>query len=253
MTPAHTFGAPCWTDLQTPDPAGARRFYAALFGWEYNVMGPEFGGYAMCHLGGRMVCGIGGMPPGSPMPTAWTVYLATENVDATIATAQANGGRVLAPGMDVGEAGRMAILADAAGAVLGVWQRYEFGGSQVWDEPGAVSWCQTFSRDANASQAFYENVFGVTTNAMPGGMDYRTLHVAGGPPVAGILQMTPNYPASMPSVWVVFFGVRDADAAAAAIEANGGTILEKPRDTPFGRLVVAADPFGGRFRLREVP
>ena len=28
-------GTPCWVDLATTDLAGARVFYAGLFGWEY--------------------------------------------------------------------------------------------------------------------------------------------------------------------------------------------------------------------------
>jgi len=27
-------GAPCWTDLMTPDTSRARDFYSSLFGWE---------------------------------------------------------------------------------------------------------------------------------------------------------------------------------------------------------------------------
>ena len=29
-------GTPSWVDLQTSDPAGAKTFYAALFGWDYD-------------------------------------------------------------------------------------------------------------------------------------------------------------------------------------------------------------------------
>ena len=29
-------GTPSWIDLQTTDPAAAKQFYGALFGWEYD-------------------------------------------------------------------------------------------------------------------------------------------------------------------------------------------------------------------------
>src|SRR3954471_17530363 len=32
----HAPGTPSWVDLQTSDPAGAKPFYSALFGWEYD-------------------------------------------------------------------------------------------------------------------------------------------------------------------------------------------------------------------------
>ena len=38
-------GTPTWVDLMTPDMDGARKFYHALFGWDYDIGGPEFMGY----------------------------------------------------------------------------------------------------------------------------------------------------------------------------------------------------------------
>ena len=32
----HAPGTPSWVDLQTSDPAGAKAFYSALFGWDYD-------------------------------------------------------------------------------------------------------------------------------------------------------------------------------------------------------------------------
>ena len=32
----HAPGTPSWTDLQTTDPAAAKAFYAALWGWTYD-------------------------------------------------------------------------------------------------------------------------------------------------------------------------------------------------------------------------
>ena len=37
-------GAPTWSDLMTPDVDAALNFYHAVFGWEYDIGGPEFGG-----------------------------------------------------------------------------------------------------------------------------------------------------------------------------------------------------------------
>ena len=48
-------GTPCWVDLATTDLAGARAFYAGLFGWEYvdEEMGEmDIGVYSMAVPGG---------------------------------------------------------------------------------------------------------------------------------------------------------------------------------------------------------
>jgi predicted enzyme related to lactoylglutathione lyase len=34
-------GEPCWADVTAPDPEAARRFYQAVFGWEFMVSGPS--------------------------------------------------------------------------------------------------------------------------------------------------------------------------------------------------------------------
>ena len=52
-------GTPTWVDLTTPDPDGARKFYHALFGWDYDISGPEFGSYANARSGPSLVAGIG--------------------------------------------------------------------------------------------------------------------------------------------------------------------------------------------------
>ena len=49
-------GTPTWGDLMTPDIDAARAFYHAVFGWEYDIGGPEFGGYTTARLDQRMTC-----------------------------------------------------------------------------------------------------------------------------------------------------------------------------------------------------
>jgi len=54
---------------------------------------------------------------------------------------------------------------------------------------------------------------------------------------------------SVPSHWTVYFGVADADAACAKVQELGGTVVEAPVDTPYGRIATATDPTGTHFRL----
>ena len=46
--------------------------------------------------------------------------------------------------------------------------------------------------------------------------------------------------------------VASADAAAAAVERAGGTVLAPPVDIPVGRLAVVADPFGNVLVLLDL-
>ena len=50
--------------------------------------------------------------------------------------------------------------------------------------------------------------------------------------------------------WVPYFEVGDCDAAAAAVTANGGTMIVPASDIPgVGRFAVALDPDGAQFAV----
>ena len=53
----------------------------------------------------------------------------------------------------------------------------------------------------------------------------------------------------MPSHWTVYFGVADADAACTTAQELGGTVLEQPTDTPYGRIATLTDPTGTLLRV----
>jgi predicted enzyme related to lactoylglutathione lyase len=64
---------------------------------------------------------IGGAmkPPMEGIPAMWSVYFAVDDCDRVAETTKANGGAVMQGPMDI-EPGRMAVLADPAGAVFNV-------------------------------------------------------------------------------------------------------------------------------------
>ena len=84
-TTKRTAGTPTWVDLATPDLNVAKAFYKDLFGWDYFDTGPDFGHYNMAMAQGRNAAGIGPIwPPDSPQPSAWTIYLASDEINADI-------------------------------------------------------------------------------------------------------------------------------------------------------------------------
>jgi len=250
---SHPHGAPCWADLLTTDADGARAFYGGLFGWSFDIAGAEYNHYTTCEKGGKTVVGLSAMPPGMPpMPPAWNVYFASVDVDASCAAIGAAGGTVAMPPMTVGEMGRMAGALDPSGAYFGMWQAMRHTGTQLLGEDGTVGWFESYSHNAAAARAFYETVFGLRSQAIPG-MDYSTLHLGEGPGLGGIMQIDASFPAGMPSVWGVYFMVDSADAATARVKELGGTVMEGPIDTPYGRMVFAVDPQGAMFRLLQAP
>jgi len=245
-------GTPCWTDISVPDVEAATAFYAAVAGWDIPPGHPDFGGYTIANVDGQAVAGLG--PIMGDSGTAWTLYLASDDADATQAAITANGGTVLLPAGDVGDFGRMLIAADPTGAVFGVWQSTGMTGFGAPGTTGSWAWCDLRSPDPATAQAFYAAVFGYAyTGLEMAGPDYATFALgADAPPMGGMGGMM-GAPEGTPPHWLVYFAVADADAAATAAQANGGRALAEPFDTPFGRMAPLMDPFGAPFWLVQLP
>lgn len=242
-------GTPCWVDLGVDDIGRAGTFYAGLFGWEVQPGPPEAGGYAMCLQNGRAVAGIGPRqgPPGAP--PVWTTYLATDDLDQTAGAVTAAGGQLLMAPMDVMDAGRMAMAADPGGAVFGLWQARAHTGVGLANEPGALCWNENLSRDFDANQAFYRQVFGYEYNDVTGtGFRYAML-MRSGQPVGGIGELDASFPADVPAHWEAYFMVADPDAATAAVTAAGGSVIRAPSDMSAGRMAVLQDDQGAVFSV----
>jgi predicted enzyme related to lactoylglutathione lyase len=244
-------GTPNWVDLQTTDQSAAKQFYASLFGWSYddNPM-PQGGVYAMATVNGERVAAIAPMPPGAPegRPPMWNTYIAVDDVDAAVDAVRPAGGQVLMAPVDIGEAGRMAFVADPTGPAVGLWQANRHIGATLVGEPGAPIWAELITDKPESALAFYEAVVGVThsTMEMAPGQNYTLLKVDG-TDVAGCME--PPMP-GVPNHWQVYFAVDGAEAAVDAATAGGGQTIVEPFDIPsVGRCAVLADPQGAVFSV----
>jgi uncharacterized protein len=245
-------GTPTWADLTAPDPEAARKFYGAVFGWEYDIGGPEFGGYATARLGTRSVAGIGGKMPGAPpAPATWNLYLASDDLEADSARAVKLGAKVLAPAMVIGEFGGMAVCADPTGAAFGFWKAGTHIGWQVTDEPGSTTWYELYSPNAKQARDFYTQLLGASAEPMPGGMEYYTLK-RGDQMLAGIMQIDPSW-GNLPPMWGIYFTVADAAKTATSVTQHGGKMYGKIDDSPFGKIGAFVDPAGANFKVVQPP
>lgn len=246
-------GTPCWVDVSVDDVPKAIAFYQALFGWDIQIGGPEVGGYSIAHLDNRIVAAVSPKYSPAEAPSAWTTYLATDDVDATTDRIKGAGGQLLAEPMDVMSEGRMAIAVDTAGAVFGLWQGGNTTGIGLANVPGTVSWNEHMSRDFDASKAFYQAVCGYEYQDMSAeGFKYAMLMVDGHE-VGGLGEYPEGTPQETPAAWSVYFAVEDADAAEAKVVELGGIVVQPVRDSPYGRIAVVADNHGAVFSLIKLP
>jgi predicted enzyme related to lactoylglutathione lyase len=241
---------PARIELSSPDPAASGDFYARLFGWQIDVSpDPQYGGYGIATIGERSVAGIG--PKQSPQtPTAWGVYIGTEDVDRLTKQVEAAGGTALAAPFDVGDQGRMAVFADPSGAVISAWQASAMR-NFLANAPNALGWVELNARGVEAAIEFYRSVFGWTTKISDNiqGQPAYTEFQVDGESIAGAMEMNPQMPADIPSYWTVYFDVTDVDGAYQKAIGLGASEMMEPQEYPGGRFAILRDPQGASFGL----
>lgn len=244
-------GAPCWADAVLPDLDEGKRFYGELFGWEFAESEEKFGNYTQAFRDGANVAALAPLPGGGMSPT-WNLYLTSPDIKATAQRIGAAGGTLLMEPMPIGDYGSMLMGQDPDGAVFGAWQFGTHRGFGAMNTPGAFTWAELWTRSPRAADAFFAEVFGVSTRQIGdgAGFDYATWTPAGAADsVAGRMGVGADLPESAPSGMVVYFDVADCDAAVATVERLGGAVLQAPSDSPFGRMARVADSQGVVFTV----
>ena len=120
-------GSFAWNELRTNDIEGAKAFYGKTIGWTFEEM-PMPGGkgnYWIAKFDDEPVAGIMDVAAiGEGTPPHWFAYLEVDDVDDRVEEIKENGGRVLQEPFDIEGVGRIAILADSTGALIG-WMTSE--------------------------------------------------------------------------------------------------------------------------------
>lgn len=241
--PKYAPGTPCWIELSSNDLAASNKFYSDLFGWQAEDQGEQMGHYNLYKQGEKTIAG--GMT--NPQANAWLTYVSTDNAEAAVNAAKAAGGSVMMGPMAVMDLGNMAVMTDPAGAVFGIWQPGTFSGSELVNAPTGFCWNELETRDIEGAKAFYTKVFGWKSESMPMPQGEYVMWQNGGQPAAGGQAMGPQFPANVPSHWLVYFAVADTDATVSKAQSLGGNVLVPAMDIDQGRFAVIADPQGAAF------
>ena len=112
-----------WNEMNTWNADEAKEFYGRTLGWSYEQFAMADGeSYTMCMSNGEPVAGIFELHKGLGMddvPNHWFAYIAVDDVDARVETVGGAGGAVLREPFDVPGVGRIAIVRDNTGVVVG--------------------------------------------------------------------------------------------------------------------------------------
>ncbi|RZF89619.1 VOC family protein [Pseudoalteromonas sp. S4488] len=248
----HPAGTFCWAELCAKDWQAAKQFYTQLFDWGFDdqPIGEDMY-YTMLQKQGDDIAAMYQLPESmSEMPTHWLLYIAVDNVDQSTELAKSLGATVLAGPHDVMTAGRMVMLQEPGGATFALWQAGEHIGAKRVQELNLPYWFELVSKDMQKSRDFYCQLFGWQFEVKPmEGMDY-TLFTIDEQPIAGMLEMTNEWPDDIPPHWMPYFAVADCDQAVAKATQLNGAICVPATDIPdVGRFSVITDPQGAVFSI----
>jgi predicted enzyme related to lactoylglutathione lyase len=242
-----------WYELMTTDIEAAEAFYGAVIGWSGKDFGQPDMRYTVMSAGGTGVAGLMALPAeicaagGRP---GWTGYIGVDDVDAATAGVKKAGGAVHRAPADIPNVGRFSVVADPQGAVFMLFKPMGGDNSPApGGTPGHVGWRELYAADWAKGFDFYAGQFGWTkAEAIElGPMGTYQLFAAGGEPIGGMM----NKPDQVPSpVWMFYFNVAEADAAAARVAQHGGQVLMGPHQVPGGSWILQCmDPQGATFAL----
>jgi predicted enzyme related to lactoylglutathione lyase len=182
------------------------------------------------------------------------VCVALREDSATAKKAEAAGAKIIAPVMEVGDQGHMAIIQDPSGAFIGLWQATNMHGVQSTGS-NSMGWAELNARGFDKAEPFYKNLFGWGEKKTPASAENPTEYTefqAGGQSIAGGMEMNSMVPAQVPSYWMVYFNVDNVDKAFDKVIAEGGKEMLSPQDMPGGRFAIVSDPQGAAFGLLKM-
>jgi len=249
----HHVGKVIWADLVTPDLAGAKRFYAGLFGWTFRDTAVGSSTYAVAMLDGRPVAGVfeRAAREDEHRQPAWLTFIAVSDVDAIKRAAVDHGAKVLFGPRTFQGRGRQAVFADPDGAVFAVLASSSGDPADFLAAPGEWIWSSLLASNPDTSATFYQTLLGYdvydlettsgTDHLILSSDDYARASVVALP--AG----SHRHPH-----WLNYIRVLDTTDAATKVATLGGRVLVEPHlDRHGGKIAVVADPAGAPFGLME--
>jgi predicted enzyme related to lactoylglutathione lyase len=220
-------GAFVWFDLLAHDRAAVERFYGELFGWEFDDGGEADPDYVSVIHRGRPIAGI-----------------------ALIDRLEDD---ILREPRDLDARGRIAVIQDTEGALLGLVRATGGDPEEMRPEPGEWLWTELWTHDADLAGRFYAEVIGYERGTVdePGlPSDYEVFRIDG-EPQAGLIILPEQ---RIRAHWLPYVRVEDPGPIAARVEELGGRVLIAPSpDIRNGTVALIADPGGAPLVIQQWP
>jgi predicted enzyme related to lactoylglutathione lyase len=243
-----------WYDLLTNDLEGSKRFYGELFGWTYDDGGEESPVFTTILHNGRP---IGGMVDTRETKqefnvSQWVSNLSVPDVDRAVEEVVRLGGELTGEAQDLPNRGRVAVVRDSQKALFALVTSTSGDPSMDRAEVGGWLWTELWTRDAEASVGFYEELIGYEATEFdarsPG--EYFILE-RDGLTLAGILAY--DFELVEPN-WLPYVLVEDPTPLVERVEDLGGRVIFPPNpEVRDGDVAVIAGPSGAAVTIQKWP
>ena len=233
-----------WVDLLTEDVVAAASFYSQLFGWR-AARSDENGQYYLFTLDGTPVAGMTETESkdAAAFESLWLATISVSNVDKSVASLKASGGKVLEGPLDAVGRGRMVLTSDPANAPFIL---LEAGGDVPMGSKikiGQWLWTDLITQDENRAQAFYKVLFGYQSKRIETGDGHRYFVLKRDERVvAGIVELKWE---GLEDNWLPYFKVTDVNRSIKIARNLGGALILKS-----GSVAVLTDSTGAAFGIQ---
>jgi predicted enzyme related to lactoylglutathione lyase len=252
-TNAYETGRFVWHDLVTYDVAGARAFYGALFGWQFEDAPGGDGAYTTILHKGKPIGGIVALEKvKGQVDSQWLSYLSVPDVDHSTDAAVERRAVVYRKPFDLPDRGRISLLVDNRKAAVGFL--HATGGDPAFGDPIYDEWLwhELWTDQVDESMSFYEALFDYQRDTIKlGSYDYGVLQkegkLRGGVVQIAIDGVIPN--------WLPYIAVPDPSAVVTRVDELGGKVILTSQATATGknRAAIITDPSGAAFGVHIWP
>lgn len=108
-------------EIPAANPGTVSEFYNEVFDWQIETN--PMHDYVMFQDGGNLRGGFPGPAESIYKPDRLLVYIATDDIDATLVDIEAHGGKTVIPRTEIPQVGSWAVFADPAGNHVGIFVR----------------------------------------------------------------------------------------------------------------------------------
>ena len=256
----HYEGRVIWHDLLTNTPAESRKFYAELFGWEFEKPGLDLGfgdesSYMLIRHDGQL---IGGMVDANVLNdeeniSQWITMMSITDINAAVDSVVAAGGEILTQPTDVGSRGVLAVVAGPDRAIFAMIQTRDGDPAETEPVMNRWLWDELWTNDVQQTTDFYQQVAGFQIEDHEVGDTDRTFRVLKTDDEPRVAVLSNPFENEQP-VWVNYIRVADPAAITARVEDLGGRIILEAQPRAIGgQVAFIAGPSGAGVLLQTWP